>query len=142
MALFGSNELSQAAPADEPRNEFSRLARKRVAHLTQKFRARWEKEFLPAIGRADQNQPRKRVVQLGDVVLVTEGEQDRQRWKLGRIVRVHPTGDGVPRIVDVKMGSGEIRCNRAVGNMAVLDVGESSTSLTTASTRGRMSHSQ
>jgi hypothetical protein len=126
LALFGNNDLNQAKCPYEDRNRFARLARKRVAHLTEKFKKRWESEYLPVIARMESSPPKHRNVVVGDVVLVAEGEQHRERWQLGRIVKVHPSGDGIGRIVDVKMGSGEVRHNRAVGNMAVLDVSESS----------------
>lgn len=34
----------------------------------------------------------------------------------------HPHSPNVPRIVDVKMGTGEIKFKRSVGNLAVLEV--------------------
>ena len=73
--------------------------------------------------------PKKRKASVGDVVLVTEGEIDRREWKLARIIKVHPSGDDVARIVDLKLGNGSVKYNRAVGNLAFLDVekcGESS----------------
>jgi hypothetical protein len=126
IALFGSNALNQAECPFEDRNRFARFARKRVAHLAEKFKKRWESEYLPIIARKESSPTKHRNVVVGDMVLVAEGEQYRDRWQLGRIVKVHPSGDNISRIVDVRMGSGEVRCNRAVGNMAVLDVTESS----------------
>lgn len=122
LALFGSSHLAQAEAMPEDANQFARFSRKRVTHLTLKFQKRWEREFLPTIVRNDQGRKPQRNVELGDVVMVTEGEVDRRRWKLGRITRIHPTGDGVTRIVDVKLGNGEVKHKRAVGNLAVLEL--------------------
>lgn len=125
LALFGSSDAAQVTTLNDDANQFSRASRKRVAHLVEKFRKRWEREYLPAIAKREQPRENRRRIEIGDVVLLTEGEANRENWKLGRVIRIHPTRDEVPRIVDVKMGSGEIKYNRAVGNLAVLEVSSS-----------------
>ena len=125
IALFGTFDATQALCPNEQRNKFARLSRRRVAHLVEKFRQRWEKEYLPVIAKAEMSLPKQRKVEIGDVVLLTEGEDNRDLWKLGRITRVHPSSDNIPRIVDLKMGTGEMKFRRAVGNLAVLEVGKS-----------------
>ena len=125
VALFGSADAPQAICPDDEANAFARQNRKRVAHLTSKFQHRWEREYLPVIAQTESRVPRNRHVVEGDVVLLAECSDNRDHWKLGRIIRIYPASDNVPRIVDVKMGSGDIKYRRAVGNLAVLDVLES-----------------
>lgn len=91
LALFGAADAPQVMCAEHDTNKFARLGRKRVAHLLEKYRRRWESEYLPVIANADRNPKNQRRVKVGDVVLVAEGEIDRNKWKLGRIIHIHPT---------------------------------------------------
>lgn len=124
LALYGVTDLNQAEYPIQDANRFAKLGRRRVAHLVEKFRRRWEREYLPALSQRGTETRRQNQVEVGDVVKVAENEANRDRWKLARITRVHPTSDGVARVVDVKMGNGEIRHKRAVGNMALLHLKE------------------
>jgi hypothetical protein len=124
-ALFGSSDAAQAVTFADDRDKYARLSRKRVAHLTRKFQRRWEKEYLPIIARADQSTPARSPV-VDDVVLLAEGGEGRNNWKLARISRIHHSNDSVPRVVDLRMPDGTIKPNRAVGNLAVLNLESSS----------------
>lgn len=126
LVLFGSQDSTQALPQHDDRNQFSRQSRKRVTHLVQKFQSRWEREYLTVIAQVNQKSSRRRPIVEGDVVLLAENEDNRENWRLGRILKIHPSTDNIARVADVKMGNGETKYKRAIGNLAVLDLGESS----------------
>lgn len=126
MVLFGSNDAAQAIGEYDASDRYSRLSRDRVRHLIEKFGGRWETEYLPKIAKADARKAAARQIRVGDVVYLTESTDKRSAWRMGRVVKIHDSSDGVPRIVDVKLGNGEIKERRSVGNLAVLVEMESS----------------
>ena len=62
---------------------------------------------------------REENVKEGDIVLVIDPSTPRRNWKVGRIVGVHPGGDGLVRVVDVKVGDTTYR--RAISRISQLE---------------------
>ena len=57
---------------------------------------------------------------IGEFVLIHD-EGPRAKWKLGKINRLHPGGDGIVRVVQLKTNMGLI--NRPVINLYPLELG-------------------
>lgn len=81
---------------------------------------------MSLITKAERPRANHRNAAVGDVVLLAENGDDRDNWRLGRIVKIHTSSDETARVADVKMGNGDVKLNRMIGNLAVLELGESS----------------
>jgi hypothetical protein len=119
--MFGDRVPSKFTTTFDETAQFSRSRRQRAESLINHFASRWVREYLPEIGLPSKKNGKRRMAQVDDVVLMTEPNEPRSAWKLGRIIKIHPTRDGVPRIVDVKSCDGNIKLRRAVGRLVILD---------------------
>lgn len=124
MKLFGEKIPPEYYCATEPNDRYDRRSHFKSQELADRIAARWTREYLPEISRRSEkslgrvNADR---FQVGDVVLVTEPNLPRAKWRLGRIVHIHPTRDGRPRSIDVKLTNGTIAEKRSVGRCALVD---------------------
>ena len=85
------------------------MRERRVRWLLEHFWSRWRDEYLKSLRDRVNNLIRsgQTPVTVGDVVLVHD-ENNRSHWKLGRIISLHPSGDGVVRSVTLKTVNGVI----------------------------------
>ena len=65
----------------------------------------WLKEYVPALQERQKWLRPRRNAQVGDLVLLVDQDLPREKWHLGRIVRVIRGRDGLVRTVEVKTGS-------------------------------------
>ena len=96
-----------------------------VSKLLKKFEEVFEKDYLVALrGRHYGNKPpnNNTLLSVGDVVLV-ETPADRERWPLGKILKLYPDPDGIVRSVLVY--SKGIESVRAVGKLVHMESNES-----------------
>jgi hypothetical protein len=95
------------------------------------FRCRWEKEYLSNL-RESQRIPKTKLLRtpcVGDVVLV-HGDTPRLCWRLGRVMSLIPSKDGIVRGVSVRLsGTGNV-VNRSVKCLYPLEVAADDETLT------------
>ena len=75
---------------------------RRVQYLADQFWLRWKGEYLPTLQRRQKWVTRSRNVEPGDVVLVVDEDVPRGHWRLGKVMRTFPGGDGLVRKVSVR----------------------------------------
>ncbi|XP_039463670.1 uncharacterized protein LOC120436908 [Oreochromis aureus] len=83
---------------------------RRVQYLANVFWGRWRREYLSGLqGRRKWRAPKPNL-QIGDVVLLKEGQENRIDWPLGLVTKTFPSQDGRVRKIEVKIiRSGECR---------------------------------
>ena len=79
---------------------------RRVQHLANQFWRRWRSEFLPSLQERRKWTTEHDNLQPDDIVLVVGNDAPRCRWPLGRVMQVHPSGDGLVRKVTVRTKDG------------------------------------
>ncbi|XP_072936546.1 uncharacterized protein [Epargyreus clarus] len=88
----------------------SRLTRyQRIEQLRQHFWTRWSKEYVSELQQRVKWRSCKNGLKLNSLVVVKEDGLPPLKWKLGRVVAVHPGADGIIRVADIKTASGIIR---------------------------------
>ena len=102
----------------------TRLSRwQRVQNLRQHFWQRWQREYLQQLQQRPKGQQSASPnITPGTMVVLVEDNLPPLRWKLGRVVDVHPGQDGIVRVVTVKTASGTTR--RSVKKVCILPVSE------------------
>ena len=71
--------------------------------MAQTFWKRWSQEYLQQLQRAVKWHRKKKNFQVGDLVLLTDGNALQCQWSNAKVVAVHPGRDGVVRAVDVQV---------------------------------------
>jgi len=79
---------------------------KYVQHLSQTFWKRWHAEYLPQMQVRGKWTTKKGPLKIDDIVIIKEDHVPPTKWKLGRVIKVHPGVDGEIRVVTVRIGSG------------------------------------
>ncbi|XP_055543376.1 uncharacterized protein LOC129728925 [Wyeomyia smithii] len=88
----------------------------------QDFWRRWRREFLCQLqGRTKRWKPAV-TIGIGQLVLIQDDNQPPMRWKMGRIIQVHPGGDGTVRVVTLKTASGTLM--RPVEKICILPIAD------------------
>ena len=87
---------------------YARKRWKQVQHLTQVFWARWKREFLKALQSRQKWTRARRNLEVGDVVLLKEGEE-RGQWPLARVTGQEIGSDGLVRSVSLRTQNGSFR---------------------------------
>ncbi|XP_065094000.1 uncharacterized protein LOC135714548 [Ochlerotatus camptorhynchus] len=107
-AHFLVGESLQAFPesdfTDVPLNRLNQwqLTQRRL----QDFWKRWRREYLCQLqGRAKRWKPAV-PIDIGTLVIIRDENQPPMHWKMGRIVKVHPSEDGIVRVVTLKTATG------------------------------------
>jgi len=117
--LVGGPLLLPAEP-EIPQNEIAHLKRwKFVQALVQTFWKRWYGEYLPQLQVRGRWLTSKREMAINDVVIIKEDCTPPTKWKLGRIIKVHPGGDGIIRVVTLRTSTGA-EMQRPVGKLCRL----------------------
>ena len=73
-------------------------------HMANAFWSRWRKEYLQLLQERQKWTEEKRNLMVGDVVLLKEEGDARNKWPLGRVMEVHPSKDGLVRSVTLRVG--------------------------------------
>ena len=79
-----------------------------VQHLANEFWSRWRKEYLLALQARSKWTEKKRNFEVGDVVLLKDGDTGRNKWPLGVVVSAAPGEDGLVRTVEVRVATRSI----------------------------------
>ena len=96
---------------------------KYISHICDHLWKRWKREYLSALRETHNNNNNVHGVvwpNIGDLVLIHD-EGPRAKWKLGKINRLYPGGDGVVRVVQLKTSMDLI--NRPVIKLYPLELG-------------------
>ncbi|XP_049881954.1 uncharacterized protein LOC126377964 [Pectinophora gossypiella] len=81
----------------------------RIEQLRQHFWTRWSKEFVAELQQRIKWRSCKDSLKLGTLVVVKEENLPPLKWRLGRVIDVHPGPDGIVRVADLKTSAGVIR---------------------------------
>ncbi|EPB72220.1 integrase core domain protein [Ancylostoma ceylanicum] len=105
-------------------------ALKSSCEVVDKFWKIWNDSYLTSLReqhRRDLHQGRTTVTSpmLGQIVLLHDPMQPRNKWKLGKIIKLQTANDGKVREVQLKMGNGNI-VKRPVNLLVPLEVGHDS----------------
>ncbi|XP_059091770.1 uncharacterized protein LOC131887232 [Tigriopus californicus] len=75
-----------------------------VQAVVEKIWTRWTLEYLPTLLSRKKWTTRMENVQVGKEVLLVGSPEPHSKWKLGRVIDVHPGKDGLVRAVTVQSG--------------------------------------
>ena len=93
-----------------------------IQYAADQFWRRWRREYLPAILQRQKWTARQSNFEVGDMVLLVDDSQPRNRWLLGRINGVLPDRHGLVRQVTVKTLTGQLL--RPISKLALVYRGE------------------
>lgn len=100
-----------AVPEPEVQDiQISRLSRYQlIQQLHQHFWSRWRNEYLLELQQRTKWRSNRSNLKEGILVLLKEDRAPPLQWRLGRVVKVHPGNDGIPRVATVKTSGGFVR---------------------------------
>lgn len=104
--LIGSSLQSMPEPnyQDVPINRLKQW--ELVQRKVQDFWVRWRREYLSQLqGRVKRWRPAVEI-KIGKLVIIQDDKLPPLRWKMGRILDVHPGSDNVVRVVTLKTANG------------------------------------
>lgn len=87
---------------------------------------RFIREYLPTVARREKWTTEK-VVKVGDKAFLYDKDKDRKFWKKVEVIKVHPSRDGVVRVIDYKIldeNKPKTMRYRAVGNLVLIESDE------------------
>lgn len=96
----------------------------RIEQLRQHFWSRWSKEYIAELQQRVKWRTTKNSLKVDTLVVVKEDNLPPLKWKLGRIVAIHPGSDGIVRVADIRTSGGVIR--RAFSKICPLPGADSS----------------
>lgn len=100
---------------------------KLVQHMAQQFWKRWSREYLHQMQQRQKWSKSSNNIKLGDIVIIRD-ESLIAKWRLGRVVEVHPGNDGHVRVASIKTANGTIR--RAITKLCVLPIENNQSNIT------------
>ncbi|XP_070196592.1 uncharacterized protein [Littorina saxatilis] len=86
-------------------DQYSRKRWRRVQYLVEQFWTRWKKEYLPTLQPRRKWFHQKDAVQPGMVVLLIEDGAPRGTWRMARVEKTYPGGDGLIRSVQLRVST-------------------------------------
>ncbi|CAG9813428.1 unnamed protein product [Phaedon cochleariae] len=93
---------------------------KKSQRLAEIFWSRWVKEYLPTLSKRGKWISDGKPIEIGDIVVIRDGNLPRKSWPLGKIEKIYPGRDNIIRVVDVKTKNGIFR--RPVNKLCRFDV--------------------
>ena len=81
---------------------------RQVQYLANVFWNRWRQEYLDTVNRRRKWNGSRRNVAVNDVVLVVDENSARNEWKMGSVVEVFTSDDGLVRSVKIQLASNEL----------------------------------
>lgn len=94
----------------------------RLQHLKQHFWQRWSTEYVAELQQRTKWRTKCRDLKLDDLVLIKDEHSPPLYWRLGRVSKLYPGADGVPRVADVATANGNVR--RAINRLCSLPLSE------------------
>ncbi|XP_026744696.1 uncharacterized protein LOC113506031 [Trichoplusia ni] len=118
--LIGRPLTSLPQPNLEEHSTTNLTRYQRIEQLRQHFWTRWSKEFIAELQQRIKWHSSKDSLKLDTLVVIKEENLPPLKWRLGRIVAIHPGTDGIAHVADVKTSNGIIR--RAFSKICPLPV--------------------
>ena len=87
--------------------------------LQNHFWARWMREYLPSLTLRQKWTQEMTPLKENDVVLITDDNISRGRWRLGKVTQTYPGADGLIRTVRLQTKEGQV--NRPVQRLHLLE---------------------
>lgn len=81
----------------------------RLEQLRQHFWTRWSKEYVSELQQRVKWRTGNDSLNLDTLVVIKEDNQPPMKWKLGRVVALHPGTDGISRVADIRTATGTVR---------------------------------
>ncbi|XP_050312874.1 uncharacterized protein LOC126747937 [Anthonomus grandis grandis] len=102
-------------------NENRLLRYQRLQRMLQHFWTRWAKEYVSTLQeRVKWKENCQQMIKVGALVICKEDGLPPLKWRLGRIIEVHPGSDGIVRSVTFKTSLGVLK--RPVVKLCVLPI--------------------
>ncbi|XP_045541601.1 uncharacterized protein LOC123723096 [Papilio machaon] len=89
-----------------------------LEQIRQHFWKRWANEYIAELQQRSKWRTQSRHLKIDDLVLVKEDNTPPLCWRLGRVNRLYPGPDDVPRVADVVTSHGTVR--RALNRLCLL----------------------
>ncbi|XP_045495960.1 uncharacterized protein LOC123694541 [Colias croceus] len=85
-----------------------------VTKLSNDIWKRWKSEYLIQLSARAKWQKQQNNIQIDDIVIIHDDNLPAGKWAMGRVVELHPGGDGLVRVVTLKTKNGLIKrpCNK------------------------------
>lgn len=113
------NSLPEENVEDIPLNRLNKF--QIVQRMTKDFWHRWSQEYLHTLQQRNKWRLRDPMqLKPGLMVVLREDNISPLRWKLGRIVEVHPGKDNIARVATIKTSNGTVK--RAFSKVCVLPI--------------------
>lgn len=77
-----------------------------VNYLYKTFWSCWSRQYLQELQHRYYWQDKHRNLPLGSIVMIKDDNQPPLKWKLGRVIALHPGADNLVRVVTLKTASG------------------------------------
>ncbi|XP_018359796.1 PREDICTED: uncharacterized protein LOC108759039 [Trachymyrmex cornetzi] len=107
--LIGRTFNSVADP-DLSHLKQSRLSNwQRIQQLQQNWWKRWSKEYISELQQKTKWKTPFPALAVNTLVLLKEDHLPPAKWRLGRIMEVHPGSDGIPKVASIKTSTGTVR---------------------------------
>ena len=98
-----------------------------MQYLSDQFWIRWRKSYLQLLQARSKWTKERENLKVGDIVLLHDKTEQRNKWPLGRIVSVKMSHDNLVRSVDVKVykhnAKGDLKAytyNRPINEVVLL----------------------
>ena len=89
-------------------DKYCRKRWRRVQHLANEFWARWKKEYLLSLQQRQRWTKPRRDMCVGDVVIIKDDDEPRNKWLLARVAETFQSADGHVRKVKVAVADREL----------------------------------
>ena len=89
-----------------PENISLKCRWQRIRQMTQAFWKRWSNEYLHTLIQRSKWHDNIKNIDVGQVVMITKENTSPLSWPIGRVVSVHPSADGIVRVVSLKTNNG------------------------------------
>lgn len=103
---------------DLPSNQLNRF--QLIQQKLKLFWNRWRREYLNQLQARTKRWKPAISVEIGKLVVIKDENLPPIRWKMGRIVAVHPGADNIVRVVTLKTAAGELK--RPVEKLCILPI--------------------
>ncbi|XP_063387436.1 uncharacterized protein LOC134673395 isoform X2 [Cydia fagiglandana] len=82
---------------------------KLLQKIHQDFWRKWHLEYLHTLQQRHKWFDGQKNIVVGTLVLIVNEQCSPMKWKIGRVVQLHPGSDGICRVVTVRTESGELK---------------------------------
>ncbi|XP_018395454.1 PREDICTED: uncharacterized protein LOC108773960, partial [Cyphomyrmex costatus] len=102
--------LTSVPDLDVTGNAMNRLTRwQLIQRVLQDFWKRWAAEYLSHLQGRTKWKSAQSNLSINDLVVIRDENLPPLKWKLGRVVEIHPGRDGLVRVVSVRVANGIIK---------------------------------